>query len=463
MQINNTSFDKFLETKDQLAFVLDNDANEKALDAILGGTIARFRASDEFADHKGWMKIAYPSGMSCKSLFLAKPADDVRELGAKLAAITKGAVTVWGQDAEFAYGFALRNYSFSGYLTKPKEIADLTIAHDGAFDEAAHHAYQAIVEGTHFTRDLVHEPSNTLSTQEFASRIQGLEKIGVKVQILDEDELTKIGMRSLLAVGQGSEMRSKVAIMHWNGAKGDPLLLVGKGVVFDTGGISIKPSAGMEEMTMDMGGAATVVGTMHSVAKRKTKAHIIGIVGIVENMPDGKAQRPGDIVKSLKGDTIEVLNTDAEGRMVLADIIWYGQEQFKPKAVIDLATLTGAIIVALGHENAGVFGNDDAFTSNFITAAKAEGEGAWHMPLDKAYDKLIDRTLADIGNTGGRTAGASTAAHFIGRFVKDGTPWIHLDIAGVALRKGDDPYAPHGASGWGVRSLTRLIDDHFVS
>jgi leucyl aminopeptidase len=270
-------------------------------------------------------------------------------------------------------------------------------------------------------------------------------------------------MRALLGVGQGSESPSKVVVMQWKGGKAGaaPLALVGKGVVFDTGGISIKPAGGMEEMTMDMGGAGTVAGVMRTLALRGAKANVVGLVGLVENMPDGKAQRPGDIVRSMKGDTIEVINTDAEGRLVLADVLWYAQERFEPCGVIDLATLTGAIIVGLGHENAGVFSNDDAFCGRFLAAAKAEGEGAWRMPMGDAYDKLLKSRLADMKNIGGRPAGAITAAQFIRRFIKDGMPWIHLDIAGVALLSGDSTLAPKGATGWGVMALNRMIRDGY--
>ena len=462
MQFIQENLETFLKTETNVAIVFGEDQFSQSVDEATGGQLSRVLASKSEDAQKSWIEIAAPSGMNCKSLFIVRLNDELKTVGAKLATLTDEPILAVGGNLEFAFGFALRAYKFEHYLSKETKIASLSLmVVDVNKSESEFEGYQAIVEGTHLTRDLVTEPSNILTTTEFAKRIEKLAALGVKVEILEESQLEKIGMRSLLAVGQGSEAPSKVAIMHWNGAKGDPLLLVGKGVVFDTGGISIKPAAGMEEMTMDMGGAATVVGTMHTIAKRKSKAHVIGIVGLVENMPDGKAQRPGDIVTSLKGDTIEVLNTDAEGRMVLADIIWYGQERFKPKAVIDLATLTGAILVALGHEKAGVFGSHDAFTKQFIDAASSEDEGAWHMPLGKVYDKMIDRKLADIGNTGGRFAGSITAAQFIKRFVKDETPWIHLDIAGVALRKTDDPFAPHGASGWGVRSLNRLIADHF--
>ena len=269
-------------------------------------------------------------------------------------------------------------------------------------------------------------------------------------------------MNALLGVGQGSANPSKVVVMSWKGGakNAKPLALVGKGVVFDTGGISLKPAGGMEEMTMDMGGAGVVAGTILALAKRRAKANVVGLVGLVENMPSSTAQRPGDIVKSMKGDTIEVINTDAEGRLVLSDVLWYAQERFKPGGIIDLATLTGAIIVGLGHEKAGVFSNDDGFCEAFMDAAASEKEGAWRMPLDPAYDKKLKSRLADMKNVGGRDAGAITAAQFIQRFIKKDMPWIHLDIAGVAHTKSESTYAPSGATGWGVMSLNRLISDN---
>ena len=314
----------------------------------------------------------------------------------------------------------------------------------------------------YLTRDLTNEPANVLTTTEFAERLTGLKELGVEVEVLDEPELAALGMRTLLAVGQGSTSPSKVVVMQWKGGgEAAPLALVGKGVVFDTGGISIKPAAGMEEMTMDMGGAGVVAGVMRTLALRKAPANVVGLVGLVENMPDGSAQRPGDVVRTMKGDTVEVINTDAEGRLVLADVLWYAQDRFKPAAIVDLATLTGAIIIALGHEKAGVFANDDALAGAFLAAAEAEGEGAWRMPLAPAYDKMLKSRIADIANVGGRPAGSVTAAQFLQRFVKAGTPWMHLDIAGVAYVAKDGELAPKGATGWGVRSLDRLVRDRF--
>ncbi|MEC9104119.1 MAG: leucyl aminopeptidase, partial [Pseudomonadota bacterium] len=335
-------------------------------------------------------------------------------------------------------------------VKKPEELA--RVAADAA----------ALAEGVFFTRDLVNEPANVLTTSDFADRLLAMQEIGLTVEVLDEDQLRKLGMRALLAVGQGSESPSKVVVMRWNGGGDEaPLALVGKGVVFDTGGISIKPGAGMEEMTMDMGGAGVVAGTMRTLALRRAKANVVGLVGLVENMPDGGAYRPGDILKSMKGDTIEVVNTDAEGRLVLADVLWYAQDRFNPKAVINLATLTGAVIVALGHEHAGIFSNDDALADEILAAARAEGEGAWRMPLAPAYDTLIKSRLADMKNSGGRAAGSITAAQFLQRFIRDGQPWAHIDIAGVTLPPQATDLAPKGATGWGVMTLDRLVRDEY--
>ncbi|MFT7060675.1 MAG: leucyl aminopeptidase, partial [Pseudorhodobacter sp.] len=320
----------------------------------------------------------------------------------------------------------------------------------------------ALAEGVFFTRDLVNEPANVLTTIEFANRLVAMQNIGLEVEVLEEAQMAELGMGALLGVGLGSETPSKLVIMRWNGGGDEaPFALVGKGVVFDTGGISIKPAGGMEDMTMDMGGAGVVAGVMRTLALRKAKANVVGLVGLVENMPDGKAQRPGDVVKSMKGDTIEVINTDAEGRLVLADVLWYAQERFKPTGMINLATLTGAIIVALGHENTGVFSNSDDLCNAFLKAAKAEGEGAWRMPMGDAYDAKLKSRIADMMNVGGRDGGSITAAQFLKRFVKPDMPWCHLDIAGTALLKADSTLAPKGATGWGVMALDRLIRDKY--
>ncbi|NBR91112.1 MAG: leucyl aminopeptidase, partial [Rhodobacteraceae bacterium] len=363
---------------------------------------------------------------------------------------------------ELAAALALRAYEFNDHKSERPEgtpgAVTLMVTKPEAVSEALAPRL-AVVDGVFWTRDLVSEPANVLTTTNFAERLKELSGLGVTVDVLDEAELETLGMRALLAVGQGSASPSKVVVMQWNGGtKGEaPLALIGKGVVFDTGGISLKPAAGMEEMTMDMGGAGTVAGVMKALALRKAKANVVALVGLVENMPSGTATRPGDVLRSMKGDTIEVINTDAEGRLVLADVLWYAQERFEPKGVIDLATLTGAIIIALGHDKAGVFANDDAFARQFMKAAEHEGEGAWRMPLGGYYHDIIKSRIADVKNSGGRPAGSATAAVFLERFIKPGVPWIHLDIAGVCSTPGETALAPKGATGWGVRALDRMI------
>jgi leucyl aminopeptidase len=356
----------------------------------------------------------------------------------------------------------MRRYNFNEYKTNNQtEFGELNVYITNVSKTLDEYSdLSAVVDGVFFTRDLVNEPANVLTTTEFANRLQGLEELGLKINVLEESDMEALGMFSLLGVGMGSESPSKIVTMEWSGGGNErPFALVGKGVVFDTGGISLKPAGGMEDMTMDMGGAGVVAGVMKTLALRKAKANIIGLVGLVENMPDAKAQRPGDVVKSMKGETIEVINTDAEGRLVLADVLWYAQKTYKPSGIINLATLTGAVIVALGHENAGAFSNNDKLVNDFLKSANLEAEGAWRMPLNKNYDKLIQSRIADIKNVGGRTAGSITAAQFLQRFVEDDMPWVHLDIAGVASVKSETDFAPKGATGWGVRSLNRLISD----
>jgi leucyl aminopeptidase len=303
-----------------------------------------------------------------------------------------------------------------------------------------------------------------LGPAEFAAKVKALSKAGVQVEVLSEAALKRLGMRALLAVGQGSERPSHVVVMQWKGAGakgGAPVAIVGKGVTFDTGGISLKPAAGMEDMKGDMAGAACVVGLMLALAERKAKVNAVGVIGLVENMPSGSATRPGDVVEAMSGTTIEVLNTDAEGRMVLADCLWYTQDKFKPKAVINLATLTGAIMVALGKEHAGLFSNNDELSERLTTAGKETGEKLWRLPLGPKYDKLIDSKVADIKNTGGRWGGSISAAQFLQRFIKEGTPWAHLDVAGTAMASGDTDINRSWGSGFGVRLLDRLIRDHY--
>jgi leucyl aminopeptidase len=379
--------------------------------------------------------------------------------------------------ASFALGALLRGYKFQKYKTKSRKKKDADAeANDRtlkkivihcADPKAASQAFapvRAMAEGVTLARDLVNEPANVLGPAEFAARAKALTKLGVQVEVLGPKVLQKLGMGALLAVGQGSDRPSQVVVMQWKGAGprgGEPVAIVGKGVTFDTGGISLKPAAGMEDMKGDMAGAACVVGLMHELAARKAKVNAVGIIGLVENMPSGRAQRPGDVVTSMSGQTIEVLNTDAEGRMVLADCLWYAQERFKPKAIINLATLTGAVMVALGKEHAGLFSNNDELSDRLIAAGRATGEKLWRLPLGAKYDKMIDSKVADMKNTGGKWGGSISAAQFLQRFIKDGTPWAHLDIAGTAMSSVDSEINRSWGSGFGVRLLDRLFADAY--
>ena len=379
--------------------------------------------------------------------------------------------------ASFALGTLLRGYKFKKYKTKARkkngadsDSSDRSlkkIVIHCADPRAAGQAFasgRAIADGVTLARDLVNEPANVLGPAEFAQRAKALTKVGVQVTVLAPTALKRLGMNALLAVGQGSVRPSHVVVMQWKGAGakgGDPIAFVGKGVTFDTGGISIKPAAGMEDMKGDMAGAACVVGLMHELAERKAKVNAVGIIGLAENMPSGTAQRPGDIVAAMSGTTIEVLNTDAEGRMVLADCLWYAQERFKPKAMINLATLTGAVMIALGKEHAGLFSNNNELAGWLTDAGYATGEKLWRLPLGPKYDKMIDSKVADIKNTGGRWGGSISAAQFLQRFVKEGTPWAHLDIAGTAMASVDSEINRSWGSGFGVRLLDQLVRDHY--
>ncbi|MCU0818762.1 MAG: leucyl aminopeptidase [Beijerinckiaceae bacterium] len=370
--------------------------------------------------------------------------------------------------ADFALGMKLAAYKFDLYFTKKKEDngAPASILLHVADPVAARRAMksrEAVYNGVALARDLVNEPPNVLTPVEFASRAEKLEKLGVEIEILDEKAMKKLGMRALLGVGQGSEQESRLVIMKWMGAKSEktqPIAFIGKGVVFDTGGISIKPAAGMEDMKGDMAGAAAVVGLMHTLAARKAKANVIGAIGLVENMPDGNAQRPGDIVKSMSGQTIEIINTDAEGRLVLADVLWHVKQKYNPGFMVNLATLTGAIMVALGQEYAGLFSNNDELAERLAKSGRATGEKLWRMPLGPEYDKQIDSKVADMKNTGGRFGGSITAAQFLQRYV-DGCPWAHLDIAGTAMGSPQTDINKGWSSGFGVRLLDRLVADFY--
>ena len=365
----------------------------------------------------------------------------------------------------FLHGLKLKSYKFDKYKTK-KNKSNLSIYVYGNNKPSLKDQikFNAIEEGTFYTRDLVSEPGNILHPDEYAKRLNSLKKDGLKINIYDEKKLKKLGMNTLLGVGQGSIRGSYLVTMEWNGLndKSKPLAFVGKGVCFDTGGISLKPAKFMEDMTYDMAGSAVVVGLMKSLAMRKAKINAVGVVGLVENMPGGNAQRPGDIVKSYSGQTVEILNTDAEGRLVLADALTYTEEKFKPKFIVDLATLTGAIIVSLGSEYAGLFSNNDKLSNQLINAGENVEEKVWRMPLNKNFDKLIDSKNADMQNinyVGG--AGSTTAAQFLQRFVLNKTPWAHLDIAGMAFSKYGGALNSGGATGYGVRLLNKLIEDNY--
>lgn len=473
--------DLIADHKGRVAICVDDegrmDVSGRRVNRLTKGAVARLIESPRFKGMKQGQAFSLnlPAGMAADAVDVVRLSrrakiDDARAAGASLAKLRGDAdlMLVAGNAkyaAQIAFGLAMRDYSFVDHKTASETAKGAVTVVCAKPDEVevAAAPLMAVAEGAFMTRDLINEPANVLTTTEFADRLVEMESLGLKVQVLDEEELATLGMRTLLCVGQGSDAPSKVVVMEWNGGNsGDaPLALVGKGVVFDTGGISIKPAAGMEDMTMDMGGAGVVAGTMRALALRGAKANVVGLVGLVENMPSGNAVRPGDVVTSMKGDTVEVINTDAEGRLVLCDVMWYAQERFKPVGMIDLATLTGAIIVGLGHENAGVFSNNDPLCNAFLRAAAAEGEGAWRMPLGQAYDDLLKSRIADMKNIGGRTAGSITAAQFLQRFVKDDCPWIHLDIAGVASVKSETALAPTGATGWGVMALNRLVSDMF--
>jgi leucyl aminopeptidase len=371
--------------------------------------------------------------------------------------------------ADLAAGAKLRAYKFERYKTKQKDdeekqgAVDLTIA--VAHPPTATRLWrsrEAVADGVALARDLINEPANVLYPEEFARRAARLRKLGVVVDVLDVQAMKRLSMGALLAVGQGSMHESRIVVMRWNGGKrGAPsVAFIGKGVCFDTGGVSIKQASGMEDMKGDMAGAACVVGLMHALAARNAKVNAVGAIGLVENMPDGNSYRPGDILKSMSGQTIEIINTDAEGRLVLADVLHYVNTKYKPKFMIDLATLTGAIMVALGQEHAGLFTNDDELSSRLLAAGEATGERVWRMPLAPEYDKLIDSKIADMKNTGGRHGGAITAAQLLARFVGK-TPWAHLDIAGTAMGSPQSEINKSWSSGWGVRLLDHLVAQHY--
>jgi len=371
--------------------------------------------------------------------------------------------------AHLAFGALMRSWRYDKYRTKLTEkqkptLTDIVIVGAGPGAADAYAPLAALAEGLSLTRELVTEPANIIYPESFVARCRSLADLGVEIRVLGEAEMEAAGMGSLLSVSQGSAREAQLLVLHWNGT-GDsgnpPLALVGKGVTFDTGGISIKPAAGMEDMKWDMGGAGAVAGAMAALAGRKAKVNVVGICGLVENMPSSTATRPGDVVTSMSGQTIEVINTDAEGRLVLCDAITWVQKNYQPKTIVDLATLTGAMIVALGHEHGGLFANDDDLAAQLLAAGTASGDTLWRFPLGDAYDKLIDSPIADMKNVGPRPGGSITAAQFIKRFVDEGVRWAHLDIAGMVWAAKAGTLHDKGATGYGVRLLDRFVKDNF--
>ncbi len=460
----------------------------KAYDVKMKGALAKAIAAGRFTGAKGQtLVITAPTGVAAPVLVATglgpkKKIEDLtleaaaasafaaaKQLGFKTLAFEAGDLTS-DQAARCAFAARLAGYRFDKYRTTEKAEAKPSIegvqvvAKDVTATKRAYGPMSAVADGICFTRDLVSEPANVLYPEEFAKRCKALEKLGLTVEILTEAQMARLGMRTLLAVGQGSSKDSRLVVMKWTGAankRGQPIAFVGKGVCFDSGGLSLKPPEAMEDMKWDMGGGGAVAGLMCALAGRKAKVNAVGVIGLVENMPDGDAQRPGDIVVTMSGQTVEVLNTDAEGRLVLADALWYTQQRFKPKFMVDLATLTGAMIIALGNDYAGVFSNSDELAGNIAKASAVTGENSWRMPIPPEYERIIDTPIADVKNTGGRAGGSITAALFLQRFT-NGVPWAHIDIAPVAWKK-DSRVAttPDGASGYGVRLLDQLVADNY--
>ena len=459
----------------------------RGLNRATGGALARAIKGGRFTGKKNQMlELVAPGGVPFSRILMVgigKSLDALghQSLGGRVVArlnsvgekaasivVDTGAKDLAAAAAEVAFGARLRSYRFDKYRTKEKEdkkpsLGTLTVCVKGAAKaRSGFRNFDKVADGVFFTRDLVSEPPNVLYPVSFARAARTLSRLGVRVEVLGERRMKQLGMGALLGVGQGSVRESQLVVMRWNGAARSkkPVAFVGKGVTFDTGGISIKPAGGMHDMKWDMGGAGAVVGLMKALAGRKAKVNVVGVIALVENMPDANAQRPGDVVTSLSGQTIEIQNTDAEGRLVLADALWYAQDRFKPELMVDLATLTGAIIVGLGHEYAGVFANDDKLADQLAAAGKATNEKVWRMPLDEAYNKQLESGIADMRNIGGRDAGSITAAQFLERFVNK-VPWAHLDIAGMAWANKDAPTVPKGGTGYGVRLLDRFVADNY--
>ncbi len=455
------------------------------MDKATGGAVTRAIAAGRFAGKAGQtVELVVPGGLDVQRLVVVGAGADwnvdaAERFAAQAFGATKGSgsevlhVLLPGataaEAAQAALGVTLAAYRFDRYRTTEKPAAKPSVqtvqihTDDPKAAETAFAPLKALGEAIYFSRDLVSEPPNVLYPAEYAKRMQALESLGLEIEILDEEAMMKLGMGSLLGVGQGSVRDSQMVVIQWKGG-GDsqPVAFVGKGVTFDTGGISLKGADGMEDMKWDMGGSAAVAGLMHVLAGRKAKVNAVGILGLVENMPDGNAQRPGDVVSSMSGQTIEIINTDAEGRLVLADALWYCQDRFKPKFMVDLATLTGAIIISLGNDLGGLFSNNDELSDNLLAASKAESEPLWRMPMPDQYNKQIESMIADLKNTGnGRAGGSITAALFLQKFV-NGVPWAHLDIASTAWKKPSTvPTIPDGATGFGVRLLNRMVADRY--
>jgi leucyl aminopeptidase len=474
---------------DIVAFIVDEASGlpkaAKALDESSGGLLTAALDGGRFEGKSGQQAfVVLPKDAGAKRAVLigggkAKKRDDrvLETIGANLVKSHAGsgfkslAVHAETEDAaRIAQGAKLAAYRFDTYFTKLKEEDKPSVTEfhvvvpDSTAASTQYVPLDAAATGTYTARDLVNMPPNDLNPETFAKKIEGMASSGLEVEILGEKALAKLGMNAMLGVGQGSVKESKLGIMKWMGAddKSDPVILVGKGVCFDTGGISLKPGPGMEDMRGDMGGAAAVTGTMAALAARKAKVNVVGLVGLVENMPDGDAIRPGDILTSASGQTIEVQNTDAEGRLVLCDVLWYAQNHFKPAAIVDLATLTGAIVVGLGHHHAGLFTESDDLAEELTKAGLKEHERVWRLPLGKEYDSLLKSKFADMRNIGGRAAGSITAAQFLKRFINDGVKWAHLDIAGVAWVDGHkEAIDVSWASGFGPRLLDRWIADNY--
>ncbi|MBE7210189.1 MAG: leucyl aminopeptidase [Gluconacetobacter diazotrophicus] len=465
--------------------VAENERSElhRAVDEATGESVSRAVAAADYAAARSkTLSIPGPgAGLARIVLVGVGSVDDLDERAAEALGSTIMGAVRQNRDVRvdaaslplplvlsIATGIALSSYRFDRYRTrqKPEErfaVERLAIAcadPDGA--QAAWPASRAVLDGVALARDLVSEPANVLTPPAFAERIEALRPLGLEIEVFDPDDMERMGFGALLGVAQGSEAPARMAVLRWNNdadPAAAPFCFVGKGVTFDSGGISIKPAGGMEDMKWDMAGAAAVVGAMAALAGRRAPVNAVGIVGLVENMLSGRAQRPGDVVRSASGQTIEVINTDAEGRLVLADLLWYAQHHFKPRLIVDLATLTGAIIVALGHEHAGLFSNDDALAAALAGAGRATGEKLWRMPMGESYDKALRSEIADMKNIGGRQGSAIIAAQFLRRFVGD-LPWAHLDIAGVAWSTKDGPAGPKGATSFGVRLLERFVRDH---